>query len=657
MYQQQFAQNQPAGLPYRTDVMEQQPLNVSGNNPPYLPQIQNLDPQLGQYLGFITGCLALEITNNANTNSLRRFMFNQCAVNQFQNSDFDQLVRATLDYISLLFYQQRVPTIDQAVASAVPEMAALMCAVNTRAYPALGNVVPREIVNEIHNDIHKFDTILMQIQNPNVQIQPQMQQQQFHQPRQGFQQGGFQQQQVPRGAVDPRFNRPVQQQQSTMPGRATNSSVFSTGGGKSAFSPSSGDGNSKFSKTGFVPTGLTPRQEAPVNTQQQQPQQQNDAPPTFQPAEPIMTAYENSMWKPTSKFPYYPVHDPAMMELMLVTQPNGTTEPTLRKRNIDMMDYDKHAIPTAFGKPPAVLDLSQSARTLSRIQYGVDEINKTSDGPAPADEGEEVIPVKPYINPSVLIDTSLHSAWLNSSLERLQLIDRPEVYRSYATILEPILTDVDESEAVRALSSCATYIMAREYIESSHEVLSAELATAFDLRMTNEVNRSIKQELGLPKLRIDSFREDLVGLLEHLETVEGPDIKAAFLSRQRAHIMAASRPVNEETVKMMTESFLEGREFPENALPSITYLSTSYSLTYLNLRSFELDAELSADGLGSAVTETLAPMLYSLVTGIFSDAEKHQPIDRFLIRTLDGRILEATKGAIGKNMSLISLIK
>lgn len=653
MYQQFAPVNN--GLPHRTDVMEHQPLNVSGNNPPYMPQIQNLDPQLGQYLGFITGCLALEITNNANTNSLRRFMFNQCAVNQFQNSDFDQLVRATMDYISLLFYQQRVPSIDQAVAMAVPEMASLMCAVNTRMFPALGSVVPPNIVNEIHNDIHKFDSILNQIQNPN-QIQPQMQQQQFMQPRSGFQ-GGFQQQAIPQGAVDPRFNRPVAQQQAPMPGRAPTSSVFSSGGGKSAFTQGAGNAGSKFSKNGFVPNGLNPRQETPaMNTPQ--PQQAEQAPPQFaQPAEKVMTTYENGMWTPTAKFPYYPVHNPTIMELMLVTDVDGTTEPTIRKRNTDMMNYDRHAIPTAFGKPPAAIDLSQTARTLSRIQYGVDEINKASEGPLPAEEGEEVKPVKPFINNDRIVDTSLHAAWLSSGLLRLQLIDRPDVYRSYATILEPIITESDETEAVRALSACATYIMAREYIESSHEVLSPELATTMDLRMTMEVNRCIKQELGLPKLRIDSFREDLDGLLEYLESNEGVDIKNAFLSRQRAHIMSASRPVDEVIAKQMTDSFMEGRSYPENTPPSITYLSTSYSLTYLNLRSHELDAELSADGLGSAVTESLAPVLYSLIGGIFSDAEKHPAVDRYLIRTLDGRVMEVTKGAIGKNMLLLSLVK
>jgi hypothetical protein len=642
-YQQQ--QQQGNGLMYPTDKPIHQFMNITVANPPNIPQNIQGDPQVLYNLNYISSGLAMEIQAHASDNSLRCYMFNQCAANFFQNEAFTQLIMATVDYVTLLYTRHGVPNVMAAIDMAIPEMVSLATAVNTRVFPALMQVVPPQIQRDVQMDINKFDQIsneLMQMRN----FRQQPQQGNFYQnPQQQVQQQGYSQ-------VDQRFatrSGHIQQTQNI------GNSVFTTGGGASAFnSPNPATGAGKFSKPGgFINENMQPRQDPEMN----QPQQTQQAQYVEVPPQPIETVYENQDWRPSREYPYYPAHASSQHQLIRQLQADGSDKPILRQRNPEHMQYDLHKVPTSFGKPPQALDLSQSARQLQRIQHGVEEINKAAKGPVPPEEGKEAVPVKPYLSPLRQLETSVEAAWLVTNLERLQLADLPSVYRSFATVVEPIITPKNESESVKMMSQMGTYVMACEYINSTYDSHNQELMAAFNRRLTNEVNRSILQELGIPKLSIDSFREDLNDLLDALENDYDPAIKAAFLSRQKFHIIAAARPVSEEDAKAISESFMAGRQFPNGQEPTITYLSTTYSLTHLQCTQWELDIEISVQGLGSAVTEQLTPVLHSLIAGIFDDVGRQAPIDRFLIKTSDGRVLEASKGALGSNIMLVSLVK
>jgi len=628
---------QQAVLPFSCDQFQNQFLNITLNNPPYVPQYQGL-PQIQQIAPVVAAAAALEIQQNAQKNQLRVFMFNQYSQNNFANQDFDALVTVTLDYITMELMNHRYPSAEMAMQEAVPFIVGLLCAVNVQIFEALQQYVQPQLTQGIRNDIAQFQQIASAVKNMRMQMNSGMNvQQPYQQPMAGFN---------ARGTMAPVGNG--------------NTGLFSGGQSMNTFGRASDStvGSTKYGndtatvdvlRQPFNPRGAT------VTT--------NEIPNVIDKPirKQVLAATSGISWKPLKDVQYLPAYNPTTHELYYVVDgDNNILEITLKERAVPLMDFERHSLSTVFGPVPKGADFSNAKEVFANISEGIRKINNAVEiiNADEHDEHSDVPEVTTYIQKEVIAETSLQVAWLYGSLSRLQApAEIPDVYRCYARIAEPIITNVDENSHVINFASAKTFIELREKIDSSIDEISSELWGACNIKMTKLINRIIKQNLAIPKLSIGSFVSDIQDLIEYLGTKFGQTIQDAFLRHQRDHIAATFQLMYPESAAIMTADFLEERQFVNT--PNITYLASVYSLTYLNCTSHELNVELAKE-TAAAVMESELPIVYSMLKGLFVDVENHTEhsyFDRHLVRTTDGRVIEASRGALNCDVYLLTLVR
>lgn len=651
------------------------PIQFTMDNPPYAPQRVNCPNELVPYVPGICALLANELQEKATgqgSNPLRVFAYNLCAPNRFATEAFDNLVHSTLDLIVYMLSPPASinnPTIENAIQAAVPEMVYMMCAVNCRQYPALGQMIQQgaaNMVGTINGLISQFDFLCNDIQsmkqgNPKSANTSMGNRSAFgggsfgranNNNRGSF--GANQASTSSRGFGGGFGQQPAQQSTQGSTGLFNNRGNTTTGGSfgnKGSFGLAVSNQSNETAKTGNYPS-----QPFSKGNNMSQSDTKFAEELSFE-QKPTRVDYKDTDFVPSLKYPYFPAFNPVRFEMQYEIQGDDSTQPIAIKRNPDM-DYDRHAMPSIFGSVPDSYDLSATAKNLARIQKGILAINAEATEAAAHEkahpDAEEKFKTTLHA-PMWFVETSLNAAWLELQLQRLGLDIAPEVYRANATVATPIIVAPNEADVVKSLSKCMTYVGIRAQLDEAFDKMSPELYQAINGRLTQNVNRSIRLEMGIPKLSMTDFRADIEEVIEYIGDRFGKEAQRAFLSRQESHIRQATSLVGENNTAEIVESMLEGKEFPENEKPTMLCLCSDYSLTLVNCTSHDLELELGNNGLGSAVTAELVPEVYKLVEGLFS-APHADIVHRFLIRTNDGRILEAAKGALGEDYYTLSLV-
>lgn len=663
--------NQQPNLPYSAEQPQRGPFNIALNNPPYVPGNYQGPPILQQILPTVAAACALEIQNNARKNPLRTFMFNQYSRaegtgNAFANPDFDALVHATMEYITLEMNQNRYGNVEQAAQNCVPQMCEMLCAINLRIFPDLEAYINQNVAQTLRNTIGQFDRIAQQIGAMRNQNQGggwssnQGSGGGWGNNNWGSGGGGFNNWGNNSGGTS---NQPVNNRWSNSGGWGNSTPRPSTGSGNTGLfngqdrrhgtSSGSSAGGSRWNDE--VPNVVKqPYQsrdkESIVNHSNQQETQHQE-----QPFEASATS-GLIKWVPSAKYPYLFANAPSTGELWLRQHLDGTIEPFLKEKDETPMEYDVHATGKIFGDVPRGIELKQAAQKMAKIEDGIRELNKATAAPA---EDKEKPEVTTFIAPNPMVETSLDAAWLVGALERLTVPQDklPDVYRTYFRIAQPIITPNDESELLKSFAASATFIDLRNKIQAAiTEGCSEGLWSRVNDKLTAMINRIMKQKLAVD-VTIDSFLGDIEALPGHLRNTYGQTVQQAFLKNERAEIQAAFILLDNGTTDEMTKRFLDERAFPNDAKPVLTYLTSAYTLTYMNLLSYELDIDLMKDR-GSLVTDTLTPVLYLMLDGLFQDvSERSIPYERHLFQTNDGRILEAARGYLGEKSFILTLVK
>lgn len=652
-----YQNNQQGQLPFNPRQPTSNLLNISLNNPPHVPNFQ-VEQWLQSSIPLIAAASAMEIQNRAQANPLRMFMFNQYSRNNFANPDFDALVVGIAEFITMASKKNTYPNVEIAIQDSIPKMVEMLCAVNLRSFPQLEREVDQQTINAVRNTVNHFDRICheikqMQYQQPN-QYQQQPQQQNWapqnnmgNYPQQNNNQGGFSNTPLSgynnRGQVQPPQGQPT----SLFGGSQQNAIPAQTGqtmGGKY------GGDNNPITQP-FTPRTPTP---APQTQQVQQVQQ------------PVSTVNEvlasEVTWVPSERYPYYPAYNPLKYVMYIRTEADGTLTPVLKERT-ENMDYDRHSVSTVFGPVPKKLDLSNSANIMLQIEEGVKLINADSKNVQDHRTMKAISPeetnelVTTCVNQKTYIETSENEAWFEGSIDRLKINDGkiPAVYRVYVRITDPIITMVDESAVVVNFGNSKTFIELREKMDSATGEISAELWGAANMRMTNLINRILRLNMSLPTIAIESFVTDIQDLITLLETNYGASIQTAFLKYQKEEIASTFKTLSEETAVELTAMCLQDKGFDKDNEPKITFITSDYSLTYMNCLSHELELDMAAE-VGSAITNALTPMMFSLAEGLFNDIDaRGNNFAKHLIRTNDGRIMEIAKGNIGDGFYTVML--
>ncbi len=659
--------NQNDELPFNPLELEVQPIEFSMQNPPYMPSHVQCVPELENYVGACSALLANEIQSKATANHasfLRIFMYNQCAPNYFATDTFDALISATLDYVTYMLTDPvsiSNPSIENALGIAVPDMVYMLAADNCRTYQRLGDNVPREMVGTIKELLQKYDFLAKEI--ANMKNGGSKSQNSRIGNRTGFGMGTNNQ--ARRASFGGGGTTATRTSFGSNTTRSKESGLFSASGSSSGASFGRNNNASGFGKPAQQVTKVSlaaAKQLAPVNKPAGQYNQPNfnkgkDMPQTEQVEQDEVTdiPYSEEKWVPSARFPYFPAFRPSAMALTYDILDDGSTKPKLKKVIPDM-DFDRHKIPSVFGSVPESFDLSSTAKNLVRIQKGAVMINSESALLSREPAEGETPPLVTYHSEGVLTTTSLTEAWLNMQLKRLAAEATPDVFRGMVRIITPVIVGEGEEEVISNFGRCMTYIGLREQLDASFSRISPELYHAINSRITQAVNRSIRVELGIEKLAMSDFRADITEMMEIIEARYGKNVLAAFKNCQEAHIKEATAMEPSDSFKEIADSFVDGFNFGEGKAPKIVGMYANYSLTLVNCYAHDLELELGANGIGTSVTKEVVPEVFDLVTGIFNSPGADQQ-HRHLVRTNDGRLLEAAMGALGDEHYLLALVE
>lgn len=632
-------------LPFSAERQEKQFLNLTLNNPPYVPQYDGMR-ELLPLVPFAAAFCAMEIQANCGRNPLRTFMFNQYSENSFANKQFEDLVKLSLDYAALALINRVHSNPEEAIRDASLRIIEMLCAINVSipAFRDLERYIDPNVAPQISASITEFHNVVDRITRAK---QPQTSYGQNYQIPQS-QYGG-------NSNMGGNFGSNRTSGPTVNPGSGA---LFSGNGRASTPSAPANDftmGSSKYvgNRNNPVAQPFVPKGYADMITEK---------PAVVVPSIRKIKASETDIkWTPTADAPYYPSFNPYNQEIIFnVDNFNKILSVNVVDKEGKDMDYNRHRTSTVFGKPPTGMGFGNPIAANVPLLKGAKSLNIAAQtiGINPEPENDPNISI--FIKPAMMVETSLHAAWLNGDLSRLEKTkdgEPPFAYRAFAHIAKPNISNRDESHIVDDCRFAETFLTLKDILNNYSSKMSPGLWGIINKKMTEIINRMLKQNMSIPNLSIDSFTADIEELIDYLGTEFGSVIKDAFLKEQKQFIYSAFKPTESGLLDDLTVFLLEGRVFDGVEEPVLTYISCNYCLTYLDCLSFELDIELSKD-VSSMVTKVNTPLLHGLIENMFENEDvRITTHDRYLIKTNDHRILECSRGLIGEGIYLVTLVE
>lgn len=673
-YQTQMGMQAAPALPFPPNQVMWPWINISLQNPPYLPTtVRPVDPGMLQLVPFVAAICAFETQKAAQEqpgNPLRVFMFNIVGQNNFANAEFEALVAATMDYLWLGLMAGRFPNmpIEQAAQLASMQMIEMIRSAYIAKFPALEQFCDPQLLQNARGLLQAFQQSASEI---NAAKQ-----------RAGVMASGTMPVSVGYGGMgmnygNPGIHRAYGGGGSNWQASLNVASTTVQPGSGSMFNnvnrpaPTTGSAagvsTSRYDQENPLRQPFQARAATPQPAQEEQTVQ---VPVQPEPAAEPLIPMKDVKWRPSENFPYLPAYNPDRHVVFLKMLADGTFEPVIKNKE-EVMDYERHAVAT-FGPKPRNLDLSKTPETLERIEQGIAQINRQEPPEVVEGDKEVVLPFTQMIRAdtgaegedNVLREVSSEAVWLVAGLARLVTHVNgqvPDIYRVHAKLYEPIVGQTNETPQLRNMAACETFIELREKLNASVNRISAGLWTAVNNRMTRAVNRAIKQNLSLPGLAMTHYADDIEDMLALIKNRYGETVSEALLKRQADVIRRTLGVFSDEEAEQETSQFLPSEDLHSERCPKITYVASNVSFTFLNCRSHELQLEL-APKTSAAVIRSYTPMVHELLRGIFESTTtkvfetEHGEFDTHLIRTTDGRVLEAQRGFLNEDYYVLTLI-
>lgn len=667
MQYQQPAQHGP--LPFFSDRLTSQVMQINVMAPPFLPPNINA-AWVTPHTPFVTGLLMDSLGRSAQDGPISTFFFNMMSTNGWNNPQFSQMVQDCEDFI-LIKNANWVPpphSIENTLVNGVIEFLnfrKMGCLVE---FPQLWGYIRQEDQQGVNATLGQWREIMGNVMHMRQSTPPQgysVGQPMNYQPQQPMGGAGHGQQVQP--------HRPYTQAGSAFVAQVTGSP------GQGVQIQTGSTGGRSFG--GPVPVVQQPAQ---GQQQYQAPQVQQ---PVMQPTQPVTTK-ENTMtmqvetslppnmfaagdvaWKaPKSQpaFAYPPAFNPTTHRLYFDKQSDNSTIPVIKEgTDLSMIDYDRHAVASMFGKPPAGMKVARDAKEIhSQIDAGLTAL---ADEAANATEDSPTVLTKA----ALLSDTSLESSWAEGRLAMMnvQLSRRINAFRLFTCIYTPIINWEDETEQVKRFATSPTYISLREELKAAGETASPELVSHVNLMMTEHCNHILHRRLSIGSvasggITVEDFTNDLDALLIALRERYGDAIEKAFLLNQRQEIAGLFRTLDpnvEQDAKMhetLADNLLMDGWETATKRPRFTFIGRLYNLTLIDVLSHDLQLA-GVEGVGNALLRQLHPTMYNLAANVLESDNNFGlgVAAHHLVRTKDGRIFEITRGHINNDFMLVSLEK
>ncbi|WP_144106755.1 hypothetical protein [Paraburkholderia sp. BCC1886] len=656
--------NNTDNLPVSADQLQWPYLNLGPQNPPMVGQL-TIENWMGNYVPLVAGLAADEIQRTAESNPLRKFFFNLMAQNQFNNPEFTNLVQAIIDFSVMTVCEQPHRQMENVIEGAVPEVIEMLVATMLKLYRGLRRYINPNSSQPIDNLIYGFENLSGRIerfrqQNGYLQYPPQ--QQYSNQQRGGYAGngggGGYNGYQQRHPGGDPRFGGGQQQQQRMGYAAGGANSPFTNGQQQVPANPQGRTMGDRYSSA-ELPNMVTPRyaaaQEAPSPVQhavQERTPVNAIAEPTDGPLEDAQTT--KLKWTPSEHQPYHPSYNPVTHQLFYQRLASGQVNAFVTQRK-DIMDYDRHKTSSAFGPMAPSLDLTNTDQIMKNLNRGVVEIEQERV------QRTEELPAKltTRVREAWYADVSVAGCWLKGAVEWANSTEngvKPEIFRLYAQVTEAAVGLEDESAFVDNFRDAETFLELKEALNNAFGDVSPALWYRANKRATDMVNRVLALNMSVTEVSIDSFTHDIEDLLAYLNDSMGELIFKAFVQNQRTLIRGIFETVSEDTHNALTELILGEAEI-EGKKPKLTFLVSNVSFTYLNCLSHQLSIEFAKD-IPAVLLKSQTPVLYQVIKDAVEEAQSFSAtVDRVLIQTLDGKILEADVGFLGDELFVIRLLK
>lgn len=694
---------QAAALPYNPTQPQHQAVQITVNNCPVnLTVLQNqVHPGLLHYLVpiAVTAINALQV--RASQNSLRMFLFNQMAVNQYNNQHFLSMIKSICDLVE---YQQATGfAVEQAITGATDTVIQFYAFNNMMEYPALQQYVDPSQMNNLaalQQKQQQVTSLVMQYQQ-----QKQMRGQQgfggYAQSNQGFQTNTFGQQPLQSAGAPAQswhnqssgmFSTSLQSNQQQ---EAPRSNVVD---GWAATSHATQDWRTQFQQE--------PQQQyqAPAPQVQKNVQRPEACPPfSFntpsapaapqqQPAPGInLSQYEKVYeydgkymvkygepgvaFKMSNRWPITP-KSTRVADVYYILHENGDMEPIIKKLSYEeKVEREKHyaamsakdpkRYPPPNGTPEEIIAARE--KLLKELQQP-GAVRCDADFKKKAISEEEVVKDDTYT-----AVTAAEEAWSQADIS-MTLTDNESkpctAYAKPALHVTPIVAKCDVKELVDdlkesvSLEQCAGKLKVDTYTikslaDKKQKRQRLTIHKKVDRILTESVNHYLAYKLGLPNVKIGSFEDDGGDILDYIKD-NYPENYAKALEAAQTNII--------KNVLSTTVDDFEGSEFDEsvreqhlpggdiqNNQPVFLYRKEVY--LSVNMFAEELnEQELDEEDVSSVFGDN-SPVLYSLCEHAVSCLDKlneaEEDVYSYYLKTLDDQVYVFSRSALAPSTFLI----
>ena len=669
-------QQQAMGLPFSQTEMQNPPIQLAYGQPPIQIQL-NAPPELQPHTAMILFQLVQALQGRASGNRLRTFLYNQMSQNCYANDEFVKLANMTAECIDLVMRTQPNSQIGSVIDKTCQNVVQFVTAANTSRYPALTQGLMPQDIHQIQNALGQFDSEISAMKQA-LMAPPQQnggwgnQGGWNQQPAPGMYAGGYQQNRQVGGAGHPAISsaysgyatptpppqswkgRP-QKEQIVTPPKVVKPEVTSIPNARktfrSGYKESTTVNNTSIirsvdpSTLNLPPAPIIAKTEFDILTKQEY--------------DWLLTqGYHNTeTWKCTQAYPYSVAFNPSATELFYLLDSKSNIRPVIVKKEESPMDREAHltapkiAPSWTFSMPSETVDKDPHKRIMALVPEDlVYEDFKGKVVTAASQEDHWGIATA-YLG-SILIDGNNKRQVITFPGVQTDSIVANNLFKQSMADLSSTVTPKETMYLIEYM-----YESANERSER-HDVL---LLGKINQRLTDRINRFIKNELALTTGTIDSFITDILELVPFLEKTYGDAVAKTFLAAYPEMVDSALAFAKEEMHKGLLEYYCDGflDKVPGTAgirdLLSF-YQKNEYAL--VDLSSVELQVDLGSTKVAVGVKESLTPLFYNVCRTLLGEYDPTKVIKtytRYFIRTNDGVTFEVFRGAINKDFIFVNL--
>lgn len=612
------------GLPYNAQAPSFPPVN-----PAAVPPVAQASQAMFQLMPQLQMKAIELIQSEAATNPLRTFFFNQMAANGFQNQDFANFMQKLGELTEMALVANPGAQVENVCLKVLDTYVKFKAVDNARIYPALAQLIGPGAVQRAQQIIEEFRIFAQQIEQGAMAASRQNSW------------GGMGQQMQPRSS-SPGWadcaNRPANfgqlnaQSNLHVPNWKREDQSVTTPAPQ-AFQPAEP----------FTPSWVKAPAAATTSASA------SAAIPLYPETKPAPAEKEKPDYQRSDEFPYDGVYNHNAFTKIYNRSDSGAIKPNLQSRMDREAHLGKPSFTPSWVKSPSVQEVQDRFKVAENSDEEGRAISFVADN--------DLVPADPSSSDAeqwtktagLLVSNKSTTRKIVCALHSGVVLQTIVSKRDLSNLIQKLQLSTTPEEAVDAFKAEEAQATDYEDLTAIREVVQ---------RVTDRVNRYIKNEAALEYGIIDDYVADVLEQVQVLEDVYGAGAKKTYLANHTRLIAEAVLNVSGESKDDLDKNLYDDLPLGDKSF-HYQHLIVNVGYAQIDLTSVELSFEFPIGSkVACGVFEQAAPILYNVVNGIFEQhVLKNSGCTRFLLRTSDGVTFELTRGAYNPMFKLISLTK